>query len=158
MTERDLEKQLQSVLTHRLPGCNLWKICDQQTGGQPDLEVNWDGATTKLEFKFLGPHEDLHKKWEDGRQLQTCVKYERTTGRCWVVAFVRANKKRGDLVQPKTRIYRPTALMFGQLPELYPALPHWGSLAAILWNRGVIEVPGFNHDAIVELIKQTHRP
>ena len=157
MTERDLEKACIGVIKHALPGAYVWKIHDLVTGGQPDLEVNWNGATTKIEFKVLKRDESIHQKWEDARQLITCVRYEVQTGRCWVVAYRKGDRRvnRPDA----TFIYRPTRLLDGKVPTPFKweFSGHVGyRFSDRLWQCGVVQLPGFAHDAVAAIIRQTH--
>ena len=157
MTETDLVKQFRSTCESLLYGCDTWKICDRMTGGLPDLEVNWNGFTSKIEFKYLRrDEENIHDKWEDGRQLVTCVKYERTTQRCWVVAFMAPSVKYRRTVE-HTIIYRPSAL----LGEKQPRDPQCRASFTTrelpeLWTQGVIRLEGYNHTGLTNLIRLTH--
>lgn len=141
-------------LARQLPGCLLWKIRDTTTGGQPDLEVCWNEATTKLEFKLLKGHESIHDKWEDGRQLATLVRYEQTTKRAWVVAYRRGSKR---ACPDETLLYRPTSLLHGRVPETaYLGVRTNEQFAIRLWNEGVIRCVGWRHDLVASLVRQTH--
>lgn len=154
MTEHSLVDDCQFQLTNQLLGVHLWKIADGFTGGKPDLEVNWAGHTTKIEFKFLRKNETVHDKWADDRQLIECVKYENTTGRCWVVAYRAALKKANR--KESTIIYRPSALLHGKLPVAEVWSMSLDVFASRLWEQGVILFEGFNHMAVERLIRQTH--
>jgi len=152
MSETKLVTKCREQLTVELPNVLLWKICDRMTGGQPDLEINWNGATSKIEFKVLHRNETVHDKWEDERQPITCVRYEQQTGRCWVVAFQQPYPK-GERHLAYTLIYRPTGLLDGKVPA---ADVSYEMNAAALWEKNVIRLVGFNHHAIAQLIRQTH--
>lgn len=150
--ERKLESACMGELERQLPHVLLWKIRDQTTGGQPDLEINWNGATTKIEFKVLKGDETIHDKWEDERQLITLVRYEQQTGRSWAVAW-RVATRASKLTE--TILYVPTRLLRRELPT--PC--DWKTtvrLACCLWEKGAIRYSGIRHDVVVELIKQTH--
>jgi hypothetical protein len=137
------------------PGALLWKINDRLTGGRPDLEVAWRGHTSKIEFKLLKKDENIHQKWEDERQLVTCVKYERQTHHCWIVAYRMAAFERPNT----TLIYRPTKLLDRAIPE--PTFRHKREFVQTdclhLWDHGVLEFEGFAHGAIVRLLHFTHQ-
>lgn len=150
MKERKLEAACMDALREGLPGCNLWKIHDLTTGGQPDLEVAWHGHTTKLEFKLLKRDENVHDKWEDGRQLITCVRYEQQTARCWVVAW-RQPYRQGSGSGASTYIYRPTALLNRKVPP-----EKRGDTMLKLWEHGVAWYEGVRFDVVVNLIRETH--
>lgn len=154
MSENKLVKLCRENLDAELPGVWHWKICDRMTGGIPDVDIAWAGATSKIEFKYLVKDETVHDKWEDGRQLVTCVQLECATSRCWVVAYQRKCKWREE---DRTIIYRPTALLEGKLPK--PSMigiranEQW---AARLWDEGCVTMTGFDHHAIASLIRMTH--
>lgn len=157
MTEHDLVDECQVDLKARLPFCFLWKIADRMTGGIPDLEINWNNHTTKIEFKLMKRGENIHQKWEDERQLITCVRYEQQTSRCWVVAYQQAST-RFKRVQDYTIIYRPTKLLNAQVPEADETFDSIGpGNLPLLWSAGVIRLSGFNHRAVSTLIKFTHQ-
>ena len=155
MSETKLVKTCREVLEVELLGVFLWKVCDRMTGGIPDVFIGWNGATTMIEFKYLKKDETVHQKWEDGRQLVTCVKLEGVTGRCWVVAY---QKKCQWREHDQTIIYRPTALLDLKTPKPsvmgYRVGEQW---AARLWDEGCVIMQGFDHRAIASLIRQTHR-
>lgn len=151
MKESDLVKACCLHAMSALPGVFIWKIADRCTGGIPDVEFDWNGATTKIEFKLLKKNETIHDKWEDGRQLTTCVRLEQQTGRCWVVAYQKAHASRPN----QTLIYRPTALLDGKIPSCRDWVSKAG-IAADVWQAGGVKLPGFDHATVVQLIKQTH--
>ena len=152
MTERELEKKTMGVLEATLaPPVGLWKIHDNVTGGQPDLEVCWNEYTSKIEFKKLKGDETVHDKWEDERQLITLVRYEETTRRGWVVCFAQRDRQHRE-----TLIYRPTRLLRGNLPT-DGILFDYTQLALALWEKGVIRCEGFRQDVVARLIWQTHQ-
>lgn len=154
MTEREYETQCMGELERRLPRVLLWKIHDTVTGGQPDLEINWNGATTKIEFKKLKATESIHNKWEDGRQLVTLVRYEQQTTRAWVVAYVPPDRRfKGDVGE--TRIYRPTKLLNRAEPQA-PMHEERMHIAIALWDVGMIRCSGIRHDIVARLIRETH--
>lgn len=158
MKERDLENRCMEKLEARLPTkCHLWKIHDEVTAGQPDLEINYKGFTTKIEFKVLKKDETIHDKWEDERQLITCLRYEQTTTRCWVVAF-KQHDRRFPKSEDETIIYRPSALLDRKIPEavFIDRAPVAVDFCR-LWDVGAIRFRGFNYDAIVALIRTTHQ-
>jgi hypothetical protein len=110
--------------------------------------VVWNGHTTKIEFKKLRGSQNIHHVWEDGRQLITCVKYERASGgRCWIVAYSEKAKL--------TLIYRPSALLDKKIPV--PANKTMNF--ELLWNRGALQIDGISegHIAVAELIRETHK-
>lgn len=156
MNERDLERRCMDVFRRELSGCYLWKIHDEVTGGQPDLEVNWRSATTKLEFKLLRENETVHDKWADGRQLMTCVRYERATGRCWIIAY-RQGVASDRTAAETTLIYRPTGLLNGRVPQPEGFDQNNSMRFKLLWERGVIRLRGFDHKNVANLIRFTHR-
>lgn len=167
MKEKDYVAKCVEQLERFLPGAFIWKIADQATGGIPDLEVDWHGATTKIEFKLLKKAEQLHDKWEDGRQLVTCVQLEKATGRCWVVVFQKASVAH-DRGIDFTYIYRPTALLNRKIPIVNVGMLHsqWKLESAYeldddscldLWDQGVLRFNGMNYKAVVDLILRTHR-
>lgn len=156
MTERDHEKAQMRAFETAMPGSLVWKINDHVTGGQPDLEVNWRNATSKLELKVLRKTQTIHDVWEDQRQLHTCWRYEQTTGRCWVVAY----RHRSEFFQPVTRIYRPAKLLHEGLPQ--PSQTHefmvcrGMDLLTTLWHDGVLELTGWDYQAVATLVRMTH--
>jgi len=133
MIEKNLVSACMSILAHELPRAVIYRVADRFTGGRPDLEVAWGGTTSYLEFKYLIKDETVHDKWEDARQLVTCVRLEQQTGRCWVVAYRKAYRERPD----ETIIYRPTKLLNRQIPE----------------GGDVIRFTGFDHRAIAGIIR-----
>jgi len=154
MKERDHERKCMALFTTYLPTANLWKINDTVTGGQPDLEIAWNGHTTKIEFKVLKKDETVHDKWEDQRQLITCVRYEQQTQRCWVVAF--RNLDRRTDRDAETLIYRPTKLLNRALPTTDGFDDDNGKKYSVLWQRGVIRLQGINYLGVLNLIRNTH--
>lgn len=167
MIERDLEKRLFSELEKVLrPPLNLWKIRDEVTVGQPDMEVSWNGSTTKLELKYVHPGERIHDKWHpppsdgnDSRQLMSCVKYEQATSRCWVVAFCEHKPgKSRSTIWTETIVYRPTALLHGKDPvegEYDVRMSEPVDLRR-LWTAGHLRFDGYNMHGIAGLIMGTH--
>lgn len=155
MTEHDLVDAFQRQLKIQLPTALVWKINDRSSGGKPDLEVNCSGATTKIEFKHLIRNETLHDVWEDERQPITCLRYEQTTGRCWIVCYREAYKKAGRMIVD-TLIYKPSAVFGGKLPEPRVEPVSSDVLARVLWADGVLRLPGYAHHAVITIIKQTH--
>ena len=160
ITERKLEAACMQTLEHELPGCWVWKINSMTQGGLPDLEVAWRGHTTKIEFKLLKKAETVQTKWEDQRQLFTLKRYQEQTERAWVVAYRCASKKHGR-EDDDTLLYKPSALLNDALPEpdegvTTYVLNHPARLSERLWTLGVVRLPGFNHQAVVELVRQTH--
>ena len=157
MTERDHEKAQMRALESVMPGALVWKIHDTVTGGQPDLEVNWRGATSKLELKVLRETQNIHDVWEDQRQLHTCWRYEQTTGRCWVIAYRHRSK---FFPEPVTRIYKPSRLLHEGLPQASEsrefALCHGSDLLTTLWHDGVLELTGWDYRAVATLVRMTH--
>lgn len=157
MNERDLEKACTSEIERQCYNALTWKIHDEVTGGQPDLEVAWNGHTTKLEFKLIREKEaegDLHKKWEDGRQLATLIRYEQMTGRAWLVVYQVHNARKK---WHETRIYRPLKLLREQVPQAEKVFDGLGPGNLIdLWQRGVIRLSGLNHGGVATLIRLTH--
>lgn len=156
MKEKDLERQCMGLLKDTLGGVQLWKIRDEVTAGQPDLEVAWGGHTTKIEFKLLKKDENIHDKWEDQRQLIACVRYEQQTQRCWVVAYRAAYKR--DERPETTLIYRPTTLLDRRIPSPWHVRTEddYAQISHRLWTWGAIQCAGFDHRAVLTLIQQTH--
>jgi len=151
VTEHKLVDACQEVLVKKLPGVLLYKIADRFTGGIPDLEVNFNLHTTKIEFKYLKPGETVDDKWEP-TQLETCVKYEKTTGRCWIVAYQHMHRKQQGAI---TLIYRPSYLLRMEHPRvLIETTQRMDSRC--LWSRGILRFEGFDHMAVAQLIYQTH--
>lgn len=151
MTEHKLVDACQDVLGKKLPGAFLYKIADRFTAGVPDLEVNWNFSTSKIEFKYLKPGEDVDEKFEPA-QLATCVKYEKVTGRCWIVAYQHMHRKQQGAI---TLIYRPSYLLRPDQPRvLIETTERMNSRC--LWSRGVLRFEGFDHVAVAQLIYQTH--
>jgi hypothetical protein len=153
MTEHDLVDACQDTLGKKLPGVFLYKIADRFTAGVPDLEVNWNFATTKIEFKYLKPGEVVDEKFEPG-QLPTCIKYEKATGRCWIVAYQQQHRR--EPKNPITLIYRPTYLMKPDSPRVLIETSRTMD-SSCLWSRGVLRFEGFDHEAVAQLIYETHR-
>ena len=147
MNERKHEAKCMEELRQGLLHAWLWKIRDITTGGQPDLEVAWNGHTTKLEFKVLKGDETVQDKWEDERQLVTLVRYEQQTQRAWLVAW---RPKHKDF-PAATYIYRPTALLGGKVPPAKRCDTFYD-----LWNFGVAWWPEVRYDVVTDLIRTTH--
>ena len=158
MKERDLERSCKRVLEASFNPVFVWKISDNNSGGMPDTEVSALGATTKMEFKLIKKGENIHDKWEDNRQLITLYTYERTTQRSWVVLWRAANLAY-DRGEDETLIYRPSSLLDGKIPAHGKTIRT--NLTDVhlktLWHDGVIRLEGFNHAAIADLIRMTHR-
>lgn len=141
----------QSLATRSLPRPLLiWKIADRFTLDQPDTELCWRGHTTKIEFKYCRKGVGIHEELGVGQQL-TCQRYEEATQHCWIVAYYAADKKR--LVSCEhTRVFRPSFLFNGAEPSIEP-----GYSLERLWMNGGMLLPGYDHAAIVRLIKDTHQ-
>lgn len=150
MTEHTLVDAFQATVTRTLPPpLVMWKVADRFTLDQPDLEICWRGQTTKIEFKYLRKGVGIHEELGAGQQM-TCQRYEEATQRCWIVAYVAKDRNR-LIADEHTQIYKPSALHCGALPPIEEgySLEH-------LWMNGGMMLPGFDHAAIVRLIKDTH--
>lgn len=153
MTERTLEAATIRALKRECPGALVWKIRDAATGGLPDLEVAWRGATTKIEFKMLRKGQTIHDTWEDARQLETLQRYERATGRAFVVAWSPA--------EHCTSVYRPLALREGRVPLLGPCQDSARVMTRDTYEQlyyiGGWRFQGVGPIPVVTLIQETHR-
>ncbi len=156
MTEHDLVASCRDRLTANLPGAFWWKVNDNRTGGIPDAFIAFSQAVSMIEFKFMKKGENIHQKWEDERQLVTCVKLENALGRCWVVAY-RDAWKLGGREWESTIIYRPSRLLHDAIPETQEWSHESSPFLTTLWNEGVVKFPGYNHAAVAALIRGTHQ-
>lgn len=153
MTEHTLVDAFQSTVRRLLPPpLVMWKIADRFTLDQPDLELAWRGYTTKIEFKYLRKGVGIHEELGVGQQL-TCQRYSEATSRCWVVAYTAKNWS-ATMPGEFTFVYWPPSLFHGAEPSL--GLEAAYSLER-LWLNGGMLLPGHNHAAIVQLIKDTHQ-
>lgn len=149
MRERSINIELMTVARRMLPGVVIFKHCDRFTIGVPDNSFAWHGPTSWLEIKVLRGNKTVHDELGPG-QLETCQKLEVATGRCWIVAY--------QLRDRRVLIYRPTALMNGELPDTTPPpVKKWFDIGRRVWEPpGAIHFDGFDHRSVVELIRQTH--
>jgi hypothetical protein len=128
----------------------IYKHNDRGTKGMPDMSVTWAWCTSWLEFKMLKGEENIHSEL-DPLQLVELVRLERAGGRAWVIAYRKATKTMGEYLT----IYQPTTLLNNQ----QPVAREWSSHANVLRDLrtfGVAKFQGFNHGAVVALIKATH--
>jgi len=154
MNEHTLENRCMDVLKAGLPGVLLWKIADRFTLGKPDHEINWSGHTTKIEFKLLRNGEGIHDQLAPD-QLVSCIEYENTTQKCWIVAWVEPVPRKDILAH--TLIFKPSVLYPDKQPRTM-VRSKWNEHTVLaLWQEGVISFAGYNHDAVLNLIKATHR-
>jgi hypothetical protein len=150
MQEKDANGKARDAIRKDCARAKVYKHNDRQTKGMPDTSVTWAGATSWLEFKMLHGDEDVHNEL-DPLQLVECVRLEQQCARAWVVAYRKATKTQGEYLT----IYRPTAL----LHSVMPVAKEWSTHDTVLRDLrtfGVAKFQGFDHAAVVSLIKATH--
>jgi hypothetical protein len=143
MTEQSLKADARRRVLQACPGAVWYNHQDKFTAGIPDSSVTWNYADSWLEFKLLNRGQSVHDRLK-ATQLVELMKLERQTGRAWVLVW------RKGLAE--TTFYTPSALFAGRVPASH----HDGDILAALRTFGAFTVEGFNHDALVTLIKTTH--
>jgi hypothetical protein len=131
---------------------------DKTNPGQPDVSFIWI-RTTYMEFKHLGPRENIHDRFEK-LQLPECIRYENACGTCWIVAFRDGERRTGR--SPRLCIYRPRALKTPDGRDTTPNLPldyvcDPANVLRDLRIHGVAEYPTHDVQPLVELILRTHK-
>lgn len=151
MKETAADDKARDAMRRELTGpLKIYKHNDRGTKGMPDMTVTWSFCTSWLEFKMLHGDENIHNEL-DALQLVELVRLERAGGRAWVIAYRKQTKTQGEYLT----IYQPTALLNNQ----QPVAREWSSHANIirdLRTHGVAKFEGFDHGAVVALIKATH--
>lgn len=156
MKESKLQGKLIQHLVLGLPKAVIFDHNDRSTAGIPDLSITWGGYTTWLELKHLKGEEhilgDRSNQLSD-LQLATLIRLETMSARAWAIAY-RSGKHRKTV-----EVYRPTSLRrYGQNirpnGNVYPGiLP---PIVVELFSHGAIQLEGFAHASIVQLIEHTH--
>ncbi len=150
MQEKDANGKARDFIRKECVRAKVYKHNDRQTKGMPDTSVTWSEATSWLEFKMLHGDESVHNEL-DPLQLVELVRLEQQCHRAWVIAYRKATKTQDEYLT----IYRPTALLSNQAP----IAREWSLHANVLRDLrtfGVAKFKGFDHAAVVALIKQTH--
>jgi hypothetical protein len=150
MQEKDANGKARDFIRKECVHAKVYKHNDRATKGMPDTSVTWADATSWLEFKMLHGEESIHNEL-DPIQLVELVRLEQQCHRAWVVAYRKGNKHVGDSLT----IYRPTALLRGEVPVAKELTLHVNILRD-LRVFGVARFEGLDHAAVVALIKATH--
>lgn len=163
MKESEKNKDAMDLCAVHCPGAVIYKLADRWTSGIPDSTIAWREYTSWLEFKMLHPLECIHEQL-DPVQLVECRKLEAATGRCWIIAYRKANPKHRTGPRPAClEIYRPSALWDNVHHEVVPGgrpLHEWTALENVALETrmlGISRFEGFDHRAVVSLIHLTHR-
>ena len=103
MTERDIVKKIKDYLAKKLPEAVVLKIQDYYTAGIPDLAINYDGATTWIEVKYLRENEtkSQFRKHFDQLQLATCLLLEKQVPVYYFIAYQLCNRLQAALFSPQ---------------------------------------------------------
>lgn len=152
MTEQTIKANARARVLRACEGLVWYNHQDKFTGGIPDSSLTWDHADSWLEFKLLDPNQSVHDRLKKTQHVEL-MRLERQTGRAWVVAWRKANVRK--LVTPKTEIYAPSALFGGRVPIVRERTTH-ERLLQDLRAYGVAQLEGFDHDALVALLRATH--
>lgn len=151
MKETAADDKARDAMRKELTGpLRIYKHNDRGTKGMPDMTVTWSLATSWLEFKMLQGDENVHNEL-DPLQLVELVRLERAGGRAWVIAYRKPTRTQEGYLT----IYQPTALMNNQ----QPVAKEWSTHENVLRDLrlfGVVKFRGFDHAAVVALIKATH--
>ncbi len=152
--------RIRDTLRTLLPESEILQHQDQFQSGRPDTTVTYNGFTSWLEWKHLGPEQSIHSEHGLRKdQLDQLLKLERASlGRAWVIVF-----RKGRTF---TDIYRPSALISvtdGKIDYVEPSVKEpleAGSefeLMTRLYLTGVIRCSGHDFEAVAGLIWSTHR-
>lgn len=150
MQEKDANGKARDALRLALVPSRIYKHNDRGTKGMPDTSVIYNEYTSWLEFKMLHGDETV---WNELDPLQhvELLKLERACHRAWVVAYRKGNRHTGDALT----IYRPSALTNKQQP-VARELSSYDNVLRDLQVFGVARFEGFDHGAVVALVKATH--
>lgn len=152
MKESNLNRRAIDYCLARCRNAVYYKIADRFTAGIPDSVFTWEQATSWLEFKLLNPNESIHDQL-DKKQLIELLKLQVASQRAWVIAYRRPRR----LSPAVTEIYMPSALWHEQVPST-PYISKPADVLVGLRTIGVSCFEGHCHEAVYELIRQTHAP
>jgi hypothetical protein len=146
MKEKDAYNRARDFVRINCPGAKIYKHNDRGTKGMPDTSVTWSGSTSWLEFKMLEGEENIHNSVRFKLQLIELVRLEYQCHRAWVIAYRKPER---------LTIYKPTALLDLKQPVAREFSTR-DNVLRDLRTYGVAQFDGFDHAAVVALIRQTH--
>lgn len=159
MREAAANRKCADMLQRTFPRHVYYKHNDK-SAGRPDSTFSWNGVTSWLEFKMLEGNEDVHARTATAThglakiQLAELLKLERAGVPAWVIAY----RKTIRSTREHLTIYRPTALITvaDRITPTWREMSIHDNVLRDLKLYGVAAFPGFDHAAVVALIRQTH--
>lgn len=151
--ESDLTIAARNAMLKAFPGGKYYKnLATPADRGKPDSSFTWNGPTSWLEFKHLDHGQSIHSEGAlKKHQLVELVQLQRASGRAWVIAYRKPTRS----LEAHTTIYKPNALIRGAQPFPKEYSSHENVVRDLI-RFGVAAFPGYDHQALVALIRITH--
>lgn len=157
--ERSFTTAAHHAVRKELPGfMKITKHSDRFTKDIPDSSFMWNGHTTWVEFKRLGPTESIHDQIRVGQILDLIDRERAAPGHALALAYRVGNSRHPNT----TELYYPPALLgpAGQLLVPLQPEPPRRDLTIDIYETmravGVVVFEGHTHYALVNFLKQNH--